>query len=232
MREVAEGVFQIPLFPRSAVNAYLVGSVLVDAGVRSSDAVLRRVLDGRPLTAHVLTHAHADHQGASAFVCETYGVPLWCGDRDRHRAETGHVVAEYPDPSGPIPRLQQRFWAGPGHPVDRGLREGDAVSGFRVIETPGHASGHVALWRERDRVLVAGDVLVNMDMLTTVEGLHEPPGLFTHDAEENRRSIRKLASLAPDVVCLGHGPVLRDPGRLAELAERLPPDDGHPGGAA
>jgi len=224
MREIAENVFQIPLFPRSAVNAYLIGSVLVDAGVRSSGAAILRALAGRPVTAHVLTHAHADHQGASAQICAARGVPLWCGAADSGRAQSGQVVGEYPRPSGALARFQQRFWAGPGHPVDRALREGDMVGDFRVVETPGHASGHIALWRERDGVLIGGDVLVNMDMRTTMPGLHEPPAAFTHDIAQNRRSIRAVAALRPRVVGLGHGPALRDTAQLEELAARLPSD--------
>ena len=36
MNQLAEDVWQIPLFPRNLVNAYLVGDVLVDAGCRST----------------------------------------------------------------------------------------------------------------------------------------------------------------------------------------------------
>lgn len=222
MLEIAENVFQISLFPRRAINAYLIGSIIVDAGVRSSAADLKKAIGSRPLTAHVLTHAHSDHQGSSAFLCETYKLPLWCGAADVTAAQTGLVTGEYPNPRHPIARFQQRFWAGPGNPVTRALREGDMVGDFCVIETPGHASGHLALWRERDRVLIAGDVLVNMDMLTTLPGLHEPPTIFTHDIAQNRQSIRKIAALKPGVLGLGHGPVLRDTSELLELAARLP----------
>jgi glyoxylase-like metal-dependent hydrolase (beta-lactamase superfamily II) len=221
MIEVAEDVFQISVFPRHAVNVYLIGSVLVDAGVRSSGAQILRAVAARPLSAHVLTHAHADHQGGSAQICAARRVPLWCGAPEQRAAETGRVTGEYPNPRHPVARLQQRFWAGPGQPVTRLLAEGDQIGGFEVIETPGHASGHLAFWRARDGVLIAGDVLVNMDLLTTRPGLHEPPTLYTHDVAENRRSIQKLARLNPRLVCCGHGPVLRDPAALQELAARL-----------
>lgn len=222
MLEIAENVFQISVFPRQAINAYLLGSVIVDAGIRSSAADLKKAIGSRTLTAHVLTHAHADHQGSSAFLCGTYNLPLWCGAPDVTAAQTGHVTGEYPNPRHPVAQLQQRFWAGPGHPVARTLREGDLIGDFRVIETPGHASGHLALWRERDRVLIAGDVLVNMDMLTTLPGLHEPPTLYTHDVAQNRQSIRKIAALKPQIIGLGHGPALRNMDELANLVTRLP----------
>jgi glyoxylase-like metal-dependent hydrolase (beta-lactamase superfamily II) len=221
MLEIAENVFQISVFPRKAVNAYLIGSIIVDAGVRSSAAGLKKAIGARSLTAHILTHAHADHQGSTAFLCDSYRLALWCGAPDVAAAQTGKVTGEYRNPRHPIARLQQRMWAGPGHPVARTLRDGEMVGDFRVIETPGHASGHLALWRECDGVLIAGDVLVNMDMLTTLPGLHEPPALFTHDIAQNRQSIRKIAALKPRVVGFGHGPVLRDTDELLALAARL-----------
>ena len=49
-----------------------------------------------------------------------------------------------------------RVFTGPGHPVDRALRDGDMVGDFRVIDAPGHSAGHVVLWREADRVLIVG----------------------------------------------------------------------------
>jgi glyoxylase-like metal-dependent hydrolase (beta-lactamase superfamily II) len=222
MNEVAENVFQISLFPRSAVNAYLIGSVLVDAGIRTSASLLQKAVGKHSLTAHVLTHAHADHQGASAFICEHYQVPLWCGQQEIIAAETGYVTGEYPNPKHPIAKFQQQCWAGSGQKVARVLHEGDVVEGFRVIETPGHASGHIALWRKSDGVLIAGDVLVNMDMKTTLVGLHEPPALFTNNRKVNIHSIHKLAKLEPQLLCLGHGPVLRDTAQLEELAALLP----------
>ena len=90
-------------------------------------------------------------------------------------------------------RLAVRFWAGPGHAVDRRLREGDEVAGFRVLEVPGHSAGHVAFWRESDRVLILGDVLNNVNVTTGIPGLNEPKWFFTADPAENRRSARRLA---------------------------------------
>ena len=47
----------------------------------------------------------------------------------------------------------------------------------------------MSFWRESDRVLVLGDVLNNMDVLTAVPGLREPKPFLTPDPAENRRSI-------------------------------------------
>ena len=63
-----------------------------------------------------------------------------------------------------------RIFTGPGHKVDRALKEGDEVGGFKVLDVPGHSAGHVAFWRESDGVLILGDVLTNMDQLTGIPG--------------------------------------------------------------
>jgi glyoxylase-like metal-dependent hydrolase (beta-lactamase superfamily II) len=146
-------------------------------------------------------------------------VPLWCGAGDAAGMASGDLSALIPP--NMITRIQERFWVGPAHPVARELREGDQIGEWTVIETPGHSPGHVVFWRESDRTLIIGDVLVNMNLLTTVPGLAEPPRLFTVDPALNRASARKLKDLRPQVVCFGHGPPLRDPGRFAEFVSGL-----------
>jgi len=220
MRELAPGVGQLRGFPPEAINVYLLGDVLVDAGTRFARRRIMRQLRDSRLTAHALTHAHPDHQGASHAVCEAFGIPLWCGEGDVEAMETPGGIARS-QPPGLVNRLQDRFWTGPPHPVARPLREGDEVAGFTVLEVPGHSAGHVAFWRESDRVLVAGDVLNNMDVRTGRRGLREPLPVFTPDPVRNRESIRRLAALRPELTVFGHGPPLRDWRALERFVENL-----------
>ena len=104
----------------------------------------------------------------------------------------------------------------------RSLHEGDQVGSFTVLETPGHSPGHIVFWREEDGVLIAGDVLGNANLLTTMTGLREPPEIFTSDVAENRKSIRKVAKLQPKIICFGHGPVLHNSNQLNQLVAALP----------
>ena len=114
-----------------------------------------------------------------------------------------------------------RIFHGPGHKVDRAIREGDEVAGFKVIDVPGHSAGHVAFWRESDRVLILGDVLANMDQYTGIPGLHEPKPALTPDPAENRESARKLAALEPELVCFGHGAAAAGPAQAEEFVDGL-----------
>ncbi len=216
MRKIATDVYQIALMPRSGINCYVVEGFLVDAGIRSSSKKILHSVKDMPVHAHVLTHAHADHQGSSKAICEQLNIPLWCSTLEKPQAESGDATREYPAQHHLITRFQKRFWAGEGHPVAKTIQENDWVGQFRVIETPGHSSGHLSFFRERDGVLIVGDAAVNMNLLTTIAGLHEPPGLFTADRETNIRSIKKLAALKPKVLCFGHGPVLSNDKRQFE----------------
>ena len=221
MKNIAKNVYQISFFPRNAINCYLVEDILIDAGIRSSANKILNALKDKTISKHVLTHAHADHQGSSKMICETLNIPLFCSEPDKPAAENGNVIFEYPNPNHFISKFQKKFWAGKGHLVFDTLKEGDQVGGFTVIETPGHSSGHLSFFRESDAVLIVGDVLTNMNLLTTKVGLHEPPSLFTADKETNRKSILKLASLQPKILCFGHGPVLFNNGELEKFAQKL-----------
>jgi hydroxyacylglutathione hydrolase len=223
MRQLADGVFQLRGFPPNAINVYLLGDVLIDAATRQGERRIVRQLRGRTLHAHALTHAHPDHQGSSHAICERFAIPLWCGAGDVHAMETPGGVAGMAGASLAT-FVQRRFWTGPPHPVARVLHEGDEVAGFEVLEVPGHSPGHVAFWRESDRVLVLGDVLTNVNVLTGRPGLHEPLAAFTPDPARNRASARRIARLDPELVCFGHGPPLRDPAELRRFVEELPPD--------
>ncbi len=216
MIQLAQDVWQIPLTPRDGINAYLIGDVLVDSGVKQSAGKVLGAVTGHAVAAHALTHAHVDHAGSSKRVCETLGVPFWVGAADVEHCESGSP------PTGSEPL--RRFGRFPSITPDRALREGDEVAGFTVLDVPGHSPGHVAYWRESDRVLVLGDVFNNMNLLTTRVGLHAPPDLFTPDPARNRESMRRLAALEPALALFGHGPPLRDPARMHAFVAALPAD--------
>ena len=78
MREVAPGVWMFSEFVRAAVNCYLVGGVLIDAGTVLARRRLFHELRARRPAAVALTHCHPDHRGCARAVCRTFRVPLWC----------------------------------------------------------------------------------------------------------------------------------------------------------
>jgi glyoxylase-like metal-dependent hydrolase (beta-lactamase superfamily II) len=225
MNQIAPDVFHLPLIPRNGINVYLIGDVLIDTGVKASAGRILDALKGRTVSAIALTHAHIDHGGSARRISQELGIPIWTGAADRRAMETGTGDKK---PSFERPGLAQvadALGSFPGAPVDRDLREGDELTaGFTVLDTPGHSPGHVSYWRERDRVLICGDVFFNMHVLTTVPGLRQPPVPFTYDPAVNRDSERRLARLEPDVAGFGHGPVIKGgaAAKMAALVGKLP----------
>lgn len=205
MNEIAPDVFQIPLVPRNGINAYLVGDVIVDAGIASSAKKIVKAVEGRPVRALAATHAHVDHLGGARRLVDALELPLWISAGDAADARSGEPVV----PKSRAKPVMTFVGGFDGVDVARELREGDELAaGFVLVELPGHSPGMAGFWRESDRVLICGDVLTNMNLFTTAVGLHYPPALVTVDPARNRESARKAIALEPDVVGFGHGPVL------------------------
>lgn len=215
VKQIVDGVQLITGLPPYAINAYLVGDVLVDAMTKRDAKRILKQLRGQAVAAHAITHAHPDHQGSSHAVCTELGIPFWVPELDVPAAEDSTLIDER-QPDHPLNKLFAKVMTGPGHPVDRVLREGDDVGGFTVLDTPGHSAGHLSLWRESDRTLILGDVLNNQHpLLGLPRGLREPLACFTPDPDRNRESIRRLGELGASTVCFGHGPPHRDAGTFA-----------------
>jgi hydroxyacylglutathione hydrolase len=219
MKQMAPGVWRLDEFPRPVINVYLAENVLIDAGRTWDRGRIRKQTAGRELSLLALTHVHADHQGSAKTICAERGIPLACHEGDVDAMEGRRPIAAT---SHPMARLFARFWAGPPHKVDRVLAEGDEVAGFRVVHAPGHSPGEVIFFRESDRVAICGDVIRNLSYATYRAMLAEPPGIYTPDPAENRRSIRKLADLNPSLILPGHGPAVTDMAAFERFVAALP----------
>jgi glyoxylase-like metal-dependent hydrolase (beta-lactamase superfamily II) len=121
MKELAPGLWHLNTIAMpNAVNAFLLEDVLVDAGGRRSGRRILKQLEGQAVTAHAITHAHPDHQGASHEICEKLGVPYWVGTRDVDAAEDPSLIRQR-QPDHPVAHFYDSFFTGPAHKVDRPL---------------------------------------------------------------------------------------------------------------
>jgi glyoxylase-like metal-dependent hydrolase (beta-lactamase superfamily II) len=219
LKYLAPGVWRLREVPRPLINVYLAEDVLIDAGRRWDKRRIFAELEGREISMVALTHVHPDHQGCAKAVCEARGVPLACHEDDVDAMEGRRAVAATAKLGA---KAFARMWEGPPHQVDRVLREGNEVAGFRVVHAPGHAPGEVIFFRDSDRVAICGDVIRNITYVTMRTRLAEPPADLTPDPAENRRSIRKLAELNPSLILPGHGPAVTDIGAFERFVSSLP----------
>lgn len=211
------------------------GWVLVDAGIPgSADAIFKaaaeRFGENTPPAAIVLTHGHFDHVGALVELAAEWETPIYA-----HRLEHPFLngTRSYPAPQPGVGGGLMARAAGlyPRHPINvsRGLallsenQEVPFMPGWRCIPTPGHTPGHVSLWREADRTLIAGDAFITTRqesayaVLTQKPEMHGPPQYYTPDWDAARESVRRLAALEPELVVTGHGPAMQGP----EMREAL-----------
>lgn len=147
----------------------------------------------------ILTHWHDDHAGSAAAVLEA--APDAQGYAGA--ADITHIVV--PRPLVPV--------------VD-----GDSVFDLRIVATPGHTAGHIAVLDEALGVLVAGDALTTNDGRPTSWPLGS-----TEDREEAQRSVAKLAALDFETLFVGHGePIQSGASALVrEFLDECPLDHDH-----
>lgn len=74
--------------------------------------------------------------------------------------------------------------------------------------------GHVALWRDADRTIIAGDAFITTGQESAFAvalqfpELHGPPMYYTPDWSAARMSVERLAALEPELAVTGHGPAM------------------------
>ncbi|HWN33373.1 MAG TPA: MBL fold metallo-hydrolase [Pseudonocardia sp.] len=215
--ELADQLFLLPAGPGRLLNSYLLADTVLDSGLRWSGRLIARSLQGATVRAHALSHAHFDHAGSSGWLCRELGIPLFVGAADVAAMEAGRVDSH----GGRVINALTRLVPTQGHRVERGLKEGDLVGGFEVLEVPGHSPGALAFWRPADKVLICGDTVTNMFGTSGKSRLMTVPGFLNHDSALNRRSLAKLTDLRPRLACFGHGPPVADPGLFADRVTRL-----------
>jgi glyoxylase-like metal-dependent hydrolase (beta-lactamase superfamily II) len=225
-----------------STNVYLIRSgsswTLVDAGWFGSEKKIRAAAEyvfgpeTRP-TSMVLTHLHPDHSGATAPLAERWGqlayvhpdeLPLAAGYQPAYAIPLDRwlipVIRRLPKKTqakiaagSDLTAVVQAFDPAAGIP---------GLLGWEALHSPGHTPGHISLYRREDGVLITGDAVLTVDLnsllgvLTGRQGVFGPPRYSTSDRPTAQRSIAALATLEPNVLATGHGPV-----RVEQAAQAL-----------
>lgn len=225
-REITKDVYY---YTNQIVNVIMIGNpeegnwVLVDAGMPRSGKEIKKASEdrfgkGTRPSAIILTHGHFDHVGGIVYLIDEWNVPVYA-----HPLEFLYLNGEkrYPEPDtsvegGMLAKISSIYPIEPVNisdalqqlPADHTL---PGLPEWKWIHVPGHAPGQVALFRERDRVLIAGDAFVTVKqdsfykVLIQKNEVHGPPVYLTTNWEMARESVQKLQDLQPEFVITGHG---------------------------
>jgi glyoxylase-like metal-dependent hydrolase (beta-lactamase superfamily II) len=226
MKVTAHGKNLFQLTHLGAINCYLVreddGFTLIDTSWPASQAqpimqITRKL--GLPIARILLTHDHIDHVGSlDALHAALPDVPIAISEREA-RLLAGDCSL---DPSEPHGKTPGNFLC-KAQPTIL-LHEGDRIGSLEVVATPGHSPGHIAFLDTRDYTLIAGDAFQTLGGVA-VSGKVMP--LFPLVAMSNwhkglsLESARKLLTLEPSVLAVGHGRMLSNPRSQMEHAIRV-----------
>lgn len=211
------------------VNMYIIQDmetgkwVLVDTGLKSSASKIKKMAaelfgaDSKP-KAIVLTHGHFDHVSSLEKLASEWHVPVYA-----HYLELPYLTGKsmYPpfDASVGGGLMSSMAFMYSNKPIDvssyvQALPEDGSIpdlNGWRWIHTPGHAPGHISLFRDDDKVLIAGDAFVTtkaesaLNTAFQIKKVSGPPAYATTDWVAAFKSVQTLLLLQPEAAATGHG---------------------------
>ena len=170
--------------PATHTNVWILGEhhvTVVDPASPYEDeqARLDEILEMLMVERILLTHHHNDHIGGALALKKTTGARIAAHPLTRDRVSI---------------------------PIDELLDENDVVdtdAGFwRVLHTPGHATGHLCLFNGGLSTVVAGDMVAGVGTIL----LDPPEGNLHHYLE----SLARLAALNPSRLLPAHGPCIEE----------------------
>ena len=241
-REIAPDVYGMEVGKGiTRANAYFVWSgsswVLIDAGLANCGGLIRKTAESlfgantRPVSI-LLTHNHPDHTGSALELARMWNCPVYVHSDEMPYAaiEDLSAVEKYANPLDrwvilPILRMMPRERVAAtlsGSSIKKVVQAFDPraavpnLPDWECIPTPGHTPGHAAFFRRSDRVLIAGDAVVTVE-LNSIWGfllwslrwnkqkVSGPPWYSTWDWKMAKRSVALIARLEPRVLATGHG---------------------------
>src|SRR5215208_3967942 len=228
-------VLPIPRSPQEAdnyLNLTLIvdkenGTALVDAGLPDQTEVISAALTEagigvRDLRLIIFTHQDLDHVGSGAALVRQSSARVLAHPADAPHIDGGlRPLKPSPEMLEQRPQMREVLERLEPVGVDERLEDGtilNLVGGTKVISTPGHTPGHISLYLERSKVLIAGDAL-RAERGT----LNGPNPSMTLEMRTALQSMRKLADLEIDIIVCYHGGVVSEDanGQLRRVIQEI-----------
>lgn len=240
--QVAKGIHQLSIqfpFGMRQVNGYVIegkkGVTIVDTGsyAEQSINIWKGALPvGTKVEKVLLTHAHSDHIGLAKWLRERYGAPVWLSRLGYEEMQKYHArlqefrgdastlysfVLKHGGPAISEKALLEQVDADYFEPDELLEDEQEVELGdflFESIWTPGHSPDHFCFYDRANRVLLAGDHVLN-DISPLIPIWSEEDG---NPLQAYFQSLDRIARLPVAIALPGHGSMIHDlPARIAEL---------------
>ena len=213
----------IHIIPNVQANSYLIieldGLTIIDTGMPFSEKQTLRYIASLGRSAEeirriLITHADLDHYGCLAALKEVSGARTYASQPEAGAMAKGissrPVNRDIGRFQGFMIRLMGKYLKPTPIQVDEFLANEQilpVLGGLQVVETPGHAPGHLSFYAPSLRVLFCGDSMKSND-----KGLHASRSRNNWNQALADESVKKQAELGAQIVCPGHGPVVKDAG--------------------
>jgi glyoxylase-like metal-dependent hydrolase (beta-lactamase superfamily II) len=206
------------------------GCLIVDTGLGASigkdawEQIEREVFVTAPPRGVFVTHIHPDHIGLAAWLQERFDIPVWMSERTHEIARVmlcggpsdDAAMASFFRSHGlndvmqvaPLFKPERFARITSGMPVvEQRYNDGDVLQWgdrrWHVLETNGHAEGHLCLFEEQGRVLICGDQVlptISSNISFTFR-TRDPDPLGSY-----LQSLQRLRALPADTLALpSHG---------------------------
>jgi len=104
--------------------------------------------------------------------------------------------------------------------IDGILNDNDILEGnkdWKIIHNPGHAQGHISLYHEETKALIAGDHLIEH----ISSGIFIEPPMTTNEPRpkslvEYKRSLEKINMMDIQLIFSGHGNIITEPKQIVD----------------
>ena len=191
--------------------------VLIDTGLpMQTDALREAVKEAgyslENITKAILTHQDLDHIGSAKMLADM-GAEILAHELEAPYIQGDITSIRLSDMESRFDELDENeraFYerAKQGAPyfyvhVDKPLKDGDRLDicgGIKILHTPGHTPGHIAVLLEESNIIIAGDAA----NISDGKLIGADPN-YTRDMEQAANSLDKIKNCNPSSVVCYHG---------------------------